>query len=380
MLLIKKRIWHVAGLLATILACSNQATAAVPTAAELDDVFVIKLLAYEQEDSNGKGGNPNLSEDATIYEGIALLKRRVSDTDLLKVQGLWDQVTAASYDDAKNKAEIVSGATGYNPGRWGVDVGWTHEMALFDLSLNAGYGQEFAYRAHNMGFGLSRTLAEGSTQFTLDFQSFNDVIRVIRWDGTQEPNDRRKTRTTNIGLVQTLTPLSALNIGWSHTEQSGFLATSFNSVLVGEDRLYESVPDTRRRDALSIRYKHALNEDVIQLGYGLYQDDWGIDSSTLELRYIYAVSEMITLEPHYRFYTQTAADFFAQTFESSDDFMTSDPDLGAFDTHSTGLLMRFFHQRVFSYDNVTYDFSLNYSQRSDDLNFYWITFGASFPL
>lgn len=351
-----------------------------PTVSELDDVFAIKLLAFEQDDDDGRGGNPNLAEDATIYEGIAMLRKRVSDTDVVHIQGLWDEVTAASYDDAKDKAEIVSGATGYNPGRWGLDLGWTHETQAIDVSVNAGYGQEFAYRAHNLGFGLSQTLAEGVTQWRLDVQAFNDVIRVIRWDGSQEPNAHRKTRTANIGVVQTLTPESALNLSWSHTEQSGFLATSFNSVLVDNARWIETAPDARRRDALSLRYKHALEQDAVQLGVGVYCDDWGVDAATLELRYYYELSDRVMLEPQVRFYTQTAADFFAPTFTSVQQFMTSDPDLGDFNNQSLGLLIHLFNQRLLGNDRARLDLGLNYTVRSDELNYYWLTFGAAFPL
>ena len=355
-------------------------TQAAPTTSELDDLFAIKLLAFEQKDKGGAGGNPNLAEDASIYQGVALLKRRISDSDLIQLQGLWDEVSAASYDDAKDKASIISGATGYNPGRWGLTAGWTHEMADFDFSINAGYGQEFAYRAHNVGFGLRRSLAEGSTQLSVDVQLFDDEVRVFRWDGSQEPDDLRKTRTVNFGIVQTLTPVSAVNLGWSHTAQSGFLATSFNSVLVGTNREFESVPDKRRRDAISIRYKHALQQNSIQLGFGYYWDNWGIDSSTVELRYYYWSNERIMLEPHLRLYTQSPADFFADTFASTQNSMSSDSDLGDFQSYSTGLLIHFFGARLLGYNQARLDLGLNYNHRSDDLNFYWMTFGASIPL
>ena len=351
-----------------------------PTTTELDDIFSVKLMAYQQEDDGGKAGNPNLDEDATVYEGVVLLKTHISDTDVITLQGLWDQVSAASFDDAKNQAETVSGATGYNPGRWAIDLGWQHQFSTVDLSLNAGYGQEYFYRAFNAGLGLSTSLAEGSTQLGFGFQGFNDQVRVIRWDGTREAKAHRRTNTVNFELTQILTPISNMNVSWAHTRQSGFLATSFNSVLVDGNREYETVPDGRRRDALSIRYKQALDKNSVQLGYSYYWDDWGISSSTYDLRYYFRPNENIQLEPNYRFYTQSAADFFATTFVETQALMSSDSDLGDYDGHSTGLQIYFFNNKLLGYERITFDIGLNYYQRSDDLDYYWLTFGASFPL
>lgn len=351
-----------------------------PTTTELDDIFAIKLMAYQQEDDGGKAGNPNLDEDATIYEGVVLLKKHVSDVDVMTLQGLWDQVSAASFDDAKDEAETVSGATGYNPGRWAVDLGWQHQFSTFDMSLNTSYGQEYFYRAFNFGLGLSTSLAEGSTQLGFGFQGFNDQIRVIRWDGTREDKEHRRTNTASFELTQILTPISNLNLGWVHTDQSGFLATPFNSVLVAGLREYETTPNDRRRDALSIRYKHAFDHNSVQLGYSYYWDDWGISSSTYDLRYYYRPYENIQLEPNYRFYTQSAADFFAISFDETQEFMSSDSDLGGYDGHSTGLQVYFFNNELLGYERITFDLGLNYYQRSDDLDYYWLTFGVSFPL
>ena len=182
-----------------------------------------------------------------------------------------------------------------------------------------------------------------------------------------------------MGITQSLTPISALNLGLSHTKQSGFLATSFNSVLVANRLEIETTPEKRTRDALSIRYKHAFDSrSSSQLGYSYYWDDWGIRASTIELRYYFRPQDGNVLwEPSYRYYTQTPADFFALVFDTSQTYQTSDSDLGRFHSHSYGIRVSWIADSLFSSKASDFDVGANYMRRSDGLDIYWLTLGWS---
>lgn len=51
-------------------------------------------------------------------------------------------------------------------------------------------------------------------------------------------------------------------------------------------------------------------KNSIHLSYRLYQDDWGIQSHTGDLRYRHQVTKRQYLEPHIRLYRQSEADFY----------------------------------------------------------------------
>ena len=352
---------------------SSSASSQEPSSEELDSLFAFRGIAYQQDDPQGDAGNPYIKEEATIYEGVFLFRKKIGEKNAIEANITGDVVTAASYDDAKDKAETVSGATGYNPGRWNVSVGWKRKPdADTTWRVQAGYGQEFAYRTAGVGLGFGQSFAEGATQISINLQYFDDTVRVIRYDGELEKDASRRTSTVNIGLTQSLTPKSVLNLGLSYTDQSGFLATSFNAVKVGDEFDIEIVPDERRRESYSARYKYALGRDSVQLGYSYYVDNWDIDASVSEFKYFFNLyGEKWTIEPSYRFYTQTQASFFAIDFPVRQEYQTSDSDLGEFTGNAVGLL------NSWRLGDHTYDIGFNYYRRSDDLDFYWLTIGWS---
>lgn len=364
----------------TLLVASASSLALEPTQQELEDLFAFRGVVYRQDDDGQSSGNPHIREDALIYEGIFLFQKRVNDENAARLKLTGDLVTAASYDDARDRAETVSGATGYNPGRWNIDLGWVHSgRGGFKWGAHASYGQEFAYRSSSFGFNLGKSLAEDAAQLSLSYQFFDDTVRVIRWDGSKEPDEERLTSTLNLGWTQALSPNSIANFGISHTQQEGFLSTSFNSVRIGDLIDFERMPDTRTRTAISGQYKYAWPRDSIQLGYSYYSDDWDIQAHTAEVRYFWNLGENSwRLEPSYRFYTQSAAEFFAFEFDSVQLYQSSDPDLGQLDGHSIGLISSIKRASWFTDQQANYDIGINYYQRSDGLDFYWLTLGWRF--
>ena len=370
---------------ALLMLCSSMALADadIPTPDELDSIFAFRGVIYQQDDgADDKGGNPTIKEDATIYEGIWLYQHNINEQQAARIKFTGDLVTAASYDDARDKAETLSGATGYNPGRFNFQLGWKYRTYdRFTVDVHASYGQEFAYRSTGYGVGFSQSLAEESTQISAQFQVYDDTVRMIRYNGAKEVDEPRKTYSGTLSLTQTLTPDSLFNLSWSNSEQSGMLATSFNSVLINDDRYYEVTPDIRVRDTLSLRYKHAIGQNSIQTGISYYEDDWDIRAVVGEIRYFFNLDDgRLVLEPSYRYYHQDGSYFFATFFEEPERYRSSDPDLGNFDGHSAGMTVSKWAPGWFTNSLTRYDIGMNYYRRSDDLDFYWLTLGWYVPL
>ena len=74
--------------------------------------------------------------------------------------------------------------------------------------------------------------------------------------------------------------------------------------------VYEKRPDTRNRIALYSRWSHQFTTDVLRLSYRAYSDSWGIRSNTVDMHYRFELGERHFLEPHLRYYKQSAADFY----------------------------------------------------------------------
>jgi len=58
-----------------------------------------------------------------------------------------------------------------------------------------------------------------------------------------------------------------------------------------------------------------LADHSVHLSFRLYQDDWGIQSQTADLKYHHTLTPRQYLEPHIRFYHQSAADFYRRKLD-----------------------------------------------------------------
>jgi hypothetical protein len=96
------------------------------------------------------------------------------------------------------------------------------------------------------------------------------------------------------------------------------------------------------------------------------------------------LSDAFTLYPNYRYYTQSAADYFyeQEAALSSSSFYTSDYDLSKYQALQYGLGIRytdiFTKAKILSFGLKALDLRLNNYNRSDGLNAFIVTLGTTF--
>lgn len=101
----------------------------------------------------------------------------------------------------------------------------------------------------------------------------------------------------------------------------------------------ERLPNKRNKLALGGNLNFFINEFlVLRTHYRYYTDDWGIDSHTGKIELPVKIGQGFTVYPSYRYYTQTAADYFAAYNKhlSTNEFYTSDYDLSEFTANQYG--------------------------------------------
>ncbi|MEZ4898860.1 MAG: DUF3570 domain-containing protein [Saprospiraceae bacterium] len=106
----------------------------------------------------------------------------------------------------------------------------------------------------------------------------------------------------------------------------------------------ERLPQTRLKIPVGLRYNYYINEFlVLRSYYRYYYDDWGITSHTASIEIPIKVGTHFTLYPNYRYYTQTAAKYFApyEQHLSTETFYTSDYDLSAFQANQIGFGLKY---------------------------------------
>lgn len=155
---------------------------------------------------------------------------------------------------------------------------------------------------------------------------------------------------------------------------------------LGDD--IERLPSVRTKLPLGARLNYYVNASLaVRTYYRYYQDDWGLASQTasIELPVKFGLGKF-TLYPNYRYFTQTAVDYFApyEGHLSTADFYTSDYDLSAFSSHQLGLGFNYtdlFAQLKFlGFGFKSLDLRYNYYDRSDGLNAHITSMGVKFVM
>jgi hypothetical protein len=115
-------------------------------------------------------------------------------------------------------------------------------------------------------------------------------------------------------------------------QSNPFLRTRVNGVMtVG------NAPDTRTRQAISLRLRQALPARTFLEGdYRRYHDSWSIDSDTLSLGISHRLSDRLLAAGSYRRYDQTGAFFYAPEYTGTPEYFTGDFRLAPFESKTIG--------------------------------------------
>ena len=147
----------------------------------------------------------------------------------------------------------------------------------------------------------------------------------------------------------------------------------------------ERLPDTRFKYPFGFRFNYYLSEKfTLRTYYRYYADDWGISSHTASVEVPFKVSSKFTLYPSYRFYNQTAADYFApyETNLSTQEFYTSDYDLSKFNANQYGMGISytdvFTQSHIWKFGLKSIDFKYNYYKRNTGLTANFVALGIKF--
>lgn len=163
-----------------------------------------------------------------------------------------------------------------------------------------------------------------------------------RRDGAQD----KDTIDVLFGLTQIINRRTIMQLNYGMSVSDGYLNDPYKHVSVVnnlgtvQDTLFESRPDSRTKHNVYWQTKYAMDSGVIDLSYRFATDDWDIQSHTLESRLRYNLSDNSYIQPHLRYYQQSAAEFY-QPFLMNDQplptYASADYRLGEMDAYTVGL-------------------------------------------
>ena len=349
------------------IACATLLQPSGTAQAELmEDIEIDTAVLYYSE-SDGR---------VSLIEPVIKLKSELEEDEFFSLQIVFDALTGASPNGAQSSNVAQTFTTPSGNGSYTIAAGdlplddtfrdtrlavtATLEKPVDRLTKNlftANFSKEFDWLSLGAGYTFSKDFNQRNTTFSAGAGLTLDTIDPIGGAPialstmaaqNKESDESRTSYDLMVGLTQVLSKktITQLNLGISQSDgyhNDPFKIVSEFDNITGQPTgtyLFESRPDARQRTTLYWKTAHHLTEDVINFAYRFYTDDWGIDSHTLDLKYRFTLSDTDYLQPHIRYYSQTAADFYRHSLldnETVPEFVSADYRLGEFNTMTYGI-------------------------------------------
>jgi len=206
-------------------------------------------------------------------------------------------------------------------------LGWEQAITSnFKIDGGIAYSKEHDYRSESANLGISQDFNGHNTTLSAAVNYESDLSFPI--GGTPTPltimNGNWKGPDTTlheidalVGVTQVMNRRWLATLSYSFADDHGYENDPYKIISIVDpisgqpvEQLYENRPTFRRKQSIFLDNKVHLTSDVVSLSLRAYKDDWGIKSLTADLRYRWQIDKQFYVEPHLRYYTQGAADFF----------------------------------------------------------------------
>lgn len=326
--------------------------------------FDTAVLYYSEKDRVSDGSAHVLAQRALKDGGLLRFKATVDALSGASPNGALPGLDAQTFTSPSGNDSYTTPAgeipldPTFHDTRLALSANWVRPLGrMMDLDLGASFSSEFDYTHAGLSAALTRDLKGRNTTLSAAFAFSADSVNpqggVPRpfslmpppgegeGEGEEEEallflggkdddggggsgSESKTVVDALFGVTHVFGPSSIGQLNYSFSRSSGYLNDPYKILSVLEPGsgaplpgpegistyLYESRPDTRTRHSLFTAYKQQLGRDILDLSYRFMTDDWGIDSHTVDLRYRLRMKRRWYLQPHLRYYTQTAADFY----------------------------------------------------------------------
>ena len=356
----------------------------------LETTEVDFLTSYYSQDGDNAAVSGGLgSEELTDLTADIIVSIPLNDDDVLTLNTGISAYTSASSSNVnpfdKGYADPFQASTGASQNDLWFNFTGNYSHSSDDRNqiwtAKASVSSEFDYSSIGFGGSFTRLFNEKNTELSISANIYLDTWNTIYpyelrpfSDGGDGINDglfvqntitgnpnyapifnefsskNRNSYSFGFGFSQILHKNVQGSLAFDLIKQQGLLSTPFQRVYFSDiadsfiDNFQladanEKLPDNRLKIAFGGRLHWYLNELLtVRTFYRYYFDDWGIKSHTASIEVPIKITDKFTLYPSYRFYNQTAADYFAgyEKHLSTNKFYTSDYDLSEYSANQFG--------------------------------------------
>ena len=275
----------------------------------------------------------------------------VGDKTSLKVDAMYETMTGASamsvIENPQGDSQLIMTGASIKEERTDVAA----ELRRYDdrgsKAITLGFSTEDDYEAINGSLDMEIDDVDGVTTWSGGIGFSYDELEPIQEEGINRVTS--EDRTFINGYVARAKVHSSV---WQ--TQLGLYLGWYDGYLDDPYRIRDVRPDSRQQLAFTARSRYFLvaMKAALHVDYRFYNDDWGVQSHTLEFSWHQSLSNAFRVSPRIRYYSQSQADFYVEADsgsrqgEQSSDF------------------------RLSPYGAIAYGLGLGYHQPQYSLTFY----------
>ncbi|MBX7226932.1 MAG: DUF3570 domain-containing protein [Chitinophagales bacterium] len=387
------------GLFAGLLSAFSQSdtTQYLDRKLSLQEINIVSSY-YHQDGNNsaitGGIGTEKLSDYANI---IDVKLNKYSNSHMKHTIGLElgvDHFTSASSDN-------VSPNTGTNASSSNVDAKDTRiypaiNWQVENLEKGSTYGvgislsHEFDYLSFGTNFIFAKKFRDNNSEISGKIQAYVDRLKLVypaelvpvsaassnghghdhddddENEGSNYPTRLRNSISSSVTYAHVVNKNIQVALLVDAVYQNGYLGLPFHRVYFNNSVVaVEKLPSNRFKLPIGARANFFLGDKfIIRTYYRFYYDTWNLKSNTVSVETPIKITPFISISPFYRFYQQSSIKYFADYKEHTptDEYYTSNHDLGKFVSHFVGAGWRFappegvFHLSHFNMLELRYGF------------------------
>ena len=347
---------------------------------ELTDITPTIIIAIPLNDDDV------LTADVGISAYTSASSSNINPFDGTEPGNPWIESSGASISDV-----WVNGSFDYSHSSddrntvWGANLSVASEYDYFSIGFGGHLTKLYNQKNTTLSVKANAYIDTWNPQYPAEFRS--DFIPSVGYTTNYTEFDKlgRNTYSLSTSISQILTKRMQASLFLDIVQQNGLLSAPHQRVYFADkldffiDNFHiaddvERLPDTRFKLPIGMRLNYFVNEYLtIRSYYRLYTDNWGITAHTAEIELPIKITRSFAVIPTYRYYTQTAADYFSayNTHLSTQQFYTSDYDLSKFDSNQYGFGFRytdvFTKLKIFKFGLKNIELKYSSYNRSDGL-------------
>ncbi len=329
----------------------------------------INTFIYSESDDRVSDKSIKYAGKASLNDGDTLLNINLgvdiltgaSPTGALPSDGITNIITSPSGGTQTTNTSSTLEKAPFDDKRYSFDVGLNKAINDTGTRANIGfsYSKENDYEHLGLSTGLSKEMNNKNTTLSIGLAYSSDTIEPIggiplplSTIGTDKISSSKSKKAVDmiLGVTQVLSKNTIAQLNYGYGNQTGYLSDAYKRISVIDNsgkvinNIHEARPEKRTGHNFFGAIKHSLDSgNVITGTTRLHADEWGTNSFTSELKYRMALAEKSSIEPYFRFYHQSAADFYTSQLSSEKalpSYASSDYRLSEFSSYTLGATYR----------------------------------------